>query len=567
MDSNRENDSIVNGSNSGGGDRSSSSINSNSTVTNERVPRGRFLYADYTPLEDDDRNVIETLKAFVSLASSLTRINTANQGLSAILDDSESLRARIISVIMQAKSSTASAIEEFEKRHPQIQESDMNSKDTLSLADSKVALMRSFDSEERDFLERQRKYKERVSSKRSRNEEEAVALLHTWLSNDYMNLPNPILTNLTVNAIVSLNPSVGRAPEKYGIRRLVSAILPDAKDNLVTRKNGDGGDANNDNDDDNNKDRPSDVLQFSYATGIDSIGLEFWNSRRKVSDLGIKEFMLPVGMKAPISEKLKQTFKFGLTDSQPIREPEFRKVDDYYIVRIELKDQKTLTLHLASDAMSPYSHLFVITYNLDDGGIFETGRSTITATAPTATTIDAAKVTPSSAPGKLQSAQKKRPRIDYKTANADGSSSESTDLLQNSEIEKMSDLSTLALLGKTILLKLSNILDDPMTILSKGKLEFLRVQRNTIAATIAGTPDRVAIDFAGLFNFLLLVAAEFHPTLRKLRERTPLKEEIIIRQELPEGKRREYAVRLDDLRSKLTDSPYGRQILEKLLGS
>jgi hypothetical protein len=231
-------------------------------------------------------------------------------------------------------------------------------------------------------------------------------------------------------------------------------------------------------------------------------------------------------MKAPISEKLKQTLKLGLGE-KPAREPDFRKVDDYYIAAAELRAGKALTLQLASDMA--LSNLFRITY--DVASLTERG-STVAV----------------------------RPRVDYYKKEDGGQTSEFVDLLAIAEIQGVADVSKIMLLGVAVLSKM-RMLGDPATVLSRGQLQSLEVEEKKIVS--AGEPQ--SLDFEGLFQFLRLVASCFTPTLQKLKEKTPVKDEIIIRQELAVGgQRKEHSVRLEHLRSQLASDIHGKKILDVL---
>jgi hypothetical protein len=56
------------------------------------------------------------------------------------------------------------------------------------------------------------------------------------------------------------------------------------------------------------------------------------------------------------------------------------------------------------------------------------------------------------------------------------------------------------------------------------------------------------------------------PSVKKLKEKTPVKDELIIRQELQGGQRKEFAVRLDDLMSNLQETSFGKSVSGILLG-
>lgn len=205
--------------------------------------------------------------------------------------------------------------------------------------------------------------------------------------------------------------------------------------------------------------------------------------------------------------------------------------------------EKTLTLHLSSDAaVIPGSELFKITYDAESltARIIEPGTSGTTPIIP--------------------------PRIEYFASNNDGHPSPITDLLQINEIARASDLSKIKLLGNAVLSKMS-ILTDPEVMASRGKLESLRMGKKDVILTRANdsAQQAVTVDFEHLFEFLQRVASYLRSVLNKLKEKTPMKDEIIMRQELEGGQRKEFTIRLDDLRSQLIyNTQYGKPILEAL---
>lgn len=469
---------------------------------------GHFLYADYSPL-DDDRNVIEMLKAFVSLTSGLIRLHTGRERMSSVLDDSDSLRNEILSAIKEIRSHTTSSIENYRERNSEALATELREDSSTLLKETQSTLITLLNDTEVNFADRHQKYKENIAGKIKENDDRAVALVQEWLSKDYLNLPRPVLSNLTSTVVASLGPS--GSLEQYSIQRVASSALSKAEEREETN-----------------------ALRFSYTTRIEAKDLEFWNYKRKISELGIRELMLPAGLKASISEKFKQTFKFG-QKGEPAREPDFRKVDDYYVVHAELQGHKSLLVQVAADVGLLDNNLFTITYAVDS--LSEPhAHSSSSRTQPS----------------------ELRPKIDYR-ATDNGQISEITDLLQMGEIERMSDLPKIRLLGTAILSKMG-ILTDHATIASRGQLESL----STDDAEIIKSARTQKVDFVRLFEFLGLVASIFRPTLNKLREKTPMKDEIILRQELPGGQRKEFTIRLEDLRSQLGDEKYGKPVLTTL---
>lgn len=113
-----------------------------------------------------------------------------------------------------------------------------------------------------------------------------------------------------------------------------------------------------------------------------------------------------------------------------------------------------------------------------------------------------------------------------------------------------------------------NILTDLEVIASRGKLESLRMEeKDAIIRLELSTQQSAAgaVNFEHLFEFLQRVASSLYPALDKLKEKTLVKDEIIMRQELEGGQRMEFTVKLDDLRSQLINNvQYGKPISDAL---
>src|SRR6185436_6483424 len=145
------------------------------------------------------------------------------------------------------------------------------------------------------------------------------------------------------------------------------------------------------------------------------------NFKRNVTDLGIKDLMLPIGMKAPVSEKIKNSFRFGSRkDVEVMKEPEFVKADEYYLVSASLQAEKILVVELVRDpSKNQGGDLFRLAYDVDN---LSNSRES------------------AGASGGL--------KIDYVLG--EGLETES-DLLQIADIRSQADLSKIRLLGIAIL--------------------------------------------------------------------------------------------------------------------
>lgn len=463
--------------------------------------QGRFMYADYSPLEDD-RNLVEIIKDFVALASRIGRLDVNNRKLSSLASDSDRLRQDIISAIKHIKTNTTYTMEKFHDEHADVLSNELLTKGAALLMDTKKSLSDLLANTETGFDEQHSKYREKISARIGENNATASNLVQAWLSGDIRNLPRTILSQMNVTITASLDKT-GKNYEL--IRNARSASVVDASEQ-----------------------NESAALQFSYSFRIDPTDLEFWNFRRNVAELGIKDLMLPTGMKAPVSEKIKQKFRFGSRkDAEVMKEPEFVKADNYFLVSATLSGDRTLVIELVREPSSQEADAFKISYDI--AGLVQQNMEGATG-----------------------------PRIDY-TSKEDGNTETESDLLQIAEVKNASDLSKIRLLGAAVLAR-SRALQDPQLLSSRSKLVELKIRNDDLVI-----PARLEDgNYESLFAFLESIAESYSPFVKSMQDKTPVKGELTLKEEIGGGQRKEYSVRVEDLKSQLSDTESGKAVASAL---
>jgi hypothetical protein len=458
------------------------------------------MYADYSPLEDD-RNLVDVIKEFVALVSRIGRLDVNNRKLSSLASDSDRLRQDIIASIKHIKTDTTFTMEKFHDEHADLLSNELLTKGAALLLDTKRSLSDLLANTESGFDEQHSKYREKITARVVENNSAASTLVQGWLSGDHRSLPRTILSHLDVTISVLLDKKTGK---NYDIVRSASSatvVDPGAESNSAG------------------------ALQFAYSFRIDPTELEFWNFRRNITELGIKDLMLPIGMKAPVSEKIKQKFRFGShKDAEVNKEPEFVKADGYYLVSVTLQGGKTLALELSRNGSgSQDTDIFRIAYDI----------ASLTEQNPDRATL---------------------PRIDYTSMEENNPATES-DLLQIAEIKANSDIPKLRLLGAAVLSR-SRTLQDPQLVGSRGKLVELRIHNEDVIIPSALQEG----DYSSLFKFLGSIAQSYSPFVKKMQEKTPVKGELTLREELGGGQRKEYSVRVEELRTQLRETENGKSV-------
>ena len=76
-------------------------------------------------------------------------------------------------------------------------------------------------------------------------------------------------------------------------------------------------------------------------------------------------------------------------------------------------------------------------------------------------------------------------------------------------------------------------------------------------------------NLVGFFVFYKYVYSHsfdrFTPFVKKLKEKTPIKGELILREEVEKGQRKEFTISLDDLKSQLMDTHYCGKAVSDIL--
>lgn len=473
-----------------------------------------FLYADYSPL-GDHRNIIEMLKDFVSLTGRLIQIQTNNEKMASLLNNAESLSQDVMHTVNQIRTNTKHAVQWFHDKYPDALETGLHTSSAALLDDGSKSIFSLLGSTEAGFEEQRKKYTDEIMSRIRENHASAANLMQSWLARDYKNFPAALFKSFSTQVTININPV---NPKVYSAHRKTSSTKQLTTRNQVhTKEEG--------------------IMQLSYMFRLGTSEMEFWSNPRKVSEFGIKDLLMPAGMKAPISKKLQQALRLGnRKNSDLVKKPEFIKVDDYYLLSAILDGEKTLSIRLGPDLSKPDHDFFEIAYDI----------SKISNSHP-----------------HLEQAQgphhRSRLKINYKSRK-NSASSDAVDILHISEIAQATDFSKILFCGTAILEKLK-ILENTNIVASTGQLELLEVNDSHILKL----DEMRKIEFTLLFDMLNFVAYYFAPLVKSLKEKTPVDGELILRQDGENGNRREFSVKLGDLKSQLPNAHYcGRKVADTL---
>src|SRR5829696_3178157 len=480
---------------------------------------GRYLYADYTPLEQNI-DFLSHLKDFTSLSDIIFQAHNDFEHLRAVLANAESLESEIVSNIDQLSSALGDIFGNFGIRYNEpLRErySIPTEADPFVIASS---TLRSNIIHSREvFLKQSDSYRRYIYSRIEGSLSSALEPLNELLSKGYEKLPFVLTSNLQKGLQISIDNTFGDN-KHYNI--MLTNTLPQNVSNLSENS----------------------ATSISYSLSIRSTEIEFWNQRRKVSDFGLKDIMIPVGLRTPITKKLKKSLDFlpGIDkEAKSQRAPKFVNVEDYYLYSANTDGKENLLVVLVDNPSKPDDDLIQIKYRISELNHHD-GRTAATTTNP-------ADV--SAKPRTHYLEYNKLPRIDF-TSSEQG---KVQDILGIKDIAEATDIPEILLLGRAILDKIELILHhEPSQLALYSKLSSIRVDDKDAlvvdeskSSISLGNSNIVAYDPSLVTIFLEITAKYYSPIIRKLKEKSPMKNELILRFENADGSREEHSLGIEEL--------------------
>jgi hypothetical protein len=499
---------------------------------------GRYLYADYTPLEQNI-DFLSHLKDFTSLSDIIFQAHNDFEHLRAVLANAESLESEIVSNIDQLSSTLGDIFGNFGIRYNEpLRErySIPTEADPFVIASS---TLRSNIIHSREvFLKQSDSYRRYIYSRIEGSLSSALEPLNELLSKGYEKLPYVMTSNLQKGLQISIDNTFGDN-KHYNI--MLTNTLPQNGSNLSENS----------------------ATSISYSLSIRSTEIEFWNQRRKVSDFGLKDIMIPVGLKTPITKRLKKSLDFlpGLDkEMKNQRAPRFVNVEDYYVYSANTDGKENLLVVLVDNPSKLDDNLIHIKYRISELSRDDSNNADAAATTNAAGT--------SARPRTHYLEYNKLPRIDF-TSSEQG---KVQDILGIKDIAEATDIPEIMLLGRAILDKIELIIHhEPSQLALYSKLSSIRVEDKDALVIDAskssisvGNSNIVAYDPSLVTTFLEIIAKYYSPIIRKLREKSPMKNELILRFENADGSREEHSLGIEELNFLLKRTDGGKKIARAL---
>ena len=496
----------------------------------------RYLYADYTPIEQNI-DFLSELKNFANLCDTIFRAHNNFEFLRTVLANAESFESEILSNIDQLSSTIVEVFGNFNtryneplrKRYPLPSQADPFVIATSSL---KTSIIHSREV----FLKQSDNYRRYVYSRIEDSLGSALEALNELLSKGHEKLPHTMTSNLEKGLQISVDDTYG--DNKHYNILMTNRLSLDSSSTF-------GG-----------------TNFISYSLSIRSTELEFWNQRRKVSDFGLKNVMIPVGLRTPITKKLKRSLDFlpGLDKEPGIqRKPRFVNVESYYVYSASTDGRENLLLSLVDDPSKPDDNLIQIKYRMT-GISHDSGNDTKNNNNNNQISFENSRT--------RYLDHNRVPRIDF-TSSEEG---KVQDVLEIKDIAQATDIAQIMLLGRALLDKMYLVLHyEPSRLALYSKLYSIRVDDKDALVVDAskssislGNSNIVAYD-PKLVSLFLEIIAKYHlPMVRKLKEKSPMKNELILRFENADGSREEHSLRIDELIAIFKRTEDGRKIASAL---
>src|SRR5918998_2318273 len=501
-------------------------------TVNSSSKRGRYLYADYSPLEENI-DFLSQLRDFSSLSDMIFQAHNDFEQLRSVLANAESLESEILSKIDQLINTIGDTFSNFGSRHNEpLRErySIPTEADPFVIASS--TLRSNIIHSKEVFLKQSDSYRRYIYSRIEGSLSSALEPLNELITKSYEKLPHTMTSSLQKGLKISIDDSFGDS-KHYNIV-LINTLPPDSS-NISEN-----------------------TIFLSYSLSVRSTEIEFWNQRRKVSDFGLKDIMIPVGLKTPLTTKLKKSFDFlpGLDkEMKSQRAPKFVNVQDYYLYSANTDGKENLMVVLADNPSKLDDNLIQIKYRISELNLNDS-------TAVTNTNGASAK------PRTHYLEYNKLPRIDF-TSSEQG---KVQDILGIKDIAEATDIPEILLLGRAILDKIELILHHESSQLALySKLSSIRVDDKdavvvdaTKSSISLGNSNIVAYDPSLVTIFLEITAKYFSPIIRKLKEKSPMKNELILRFENADGSREEHSLGIEELNFLLKKTNGGKKIARAL---
>lgn len=490
-------------------------------MTNSNLKAGRYLYGDYSVFEEN-KNFIYLLKDHISLVNNILINHNKINELEELDEEIYKFHKNIQNHFADFTKSIESTIFDFYSLHHLNVLHVLNEKSNQSknFFDTKQSFLNSLQNIEKDYTGNMKKYQDDINIKIKDHLGHLVELFQIWLVKASGNFPSSLIEKS--ENIIEIK--FAGTEDKNSVINITNSI------NL------------------NNNGLNESISKMITYCFLKQSSLQDLFPQRKLADFNFKNFTFPIGYKVSISDKLKKSFKLSSKNQTNIhstdKEPNTISLDNYYLSHIRLEKNKSLVIEITNeDSEIKSGRILQIHLNLLDNDIDKY----------LIETFNKQKLKENEKNDLLQIYY----LADNKKININAILIDFFDFVDFKKLFRFC-LFILNTLEKVI---------DPLNLSSDFKLEYIKFNDKKIIDVLRDKDqkkDKIYYDKSLILLILKIVSLHIAPIVIKIRDKSPVKGELMLRYELEGQPRNEFVLKENDLIAQLNNFEEGKKFMEIL---
>lgn len=500
----------------------SNSINIIENLSDSNNKMGRYLYGDYS-IFDENKNFIHILKDYVSIINNILTIYNKINELEELEEETYKFQKNIQNKFTDFTKSIESTIFDFYSLHHSkvLKVLNETSNESKKFFDTKNSLLNSVQGIETEYTRNMKKYQEEINNKINDYLKNLIKLFQIWLAKGSANLPTSLVENLENTLEIRFIDTEGR----NSVINTSNSIILNSYDLNKSIRN---------------------IITYSFSK---QGSLHELFSRRKLADFNFTNINFPIGYKVSISDKLKRSFKLSSKieeNKQKLdKEPENIPLDNYYLSYIRLERNKKLVLGITNENTDIKSDkLIEINLILSNNDIRKT-------------------LTDSINKHELKDNIKKNDLLQIFYSANDEKRNINTVLIDFFDFIDFKKIFSFCFF---IIDTLEKII-DPLNLSNNFKLEYIKFNDKKVVDCYFDKDqkkDKIYYDKILILLFMEIIAQHISPIINRIRDKSPVRGELILRYEMEGHPRNEFVVKDRDIIDQLNNFEEGKKIMEIL---
>ncbi len=462
------------------------------------ISDGRYLYGDYSPI-NPNLNLLDLISDFISTTENVLQIHQHISTLESLLTEITDFEEIILTKYRDFEEGIKESINNFNIKNS------IKFKDLISIKQINENWI------DEEIFTGQMKESE-IYHKKIFNENKLLikSQIMEYSKNSFLLLQLWLLNESSPFKLSDKNSSI------FDIRLIIDNNKEIYQSSLIYQLIG------------QNYDISKNMEKIQCSLHLNPIG-KFGNGKIKLLDIFLTPILIPVGFKRSISNKIKNSFRLVTNEIVNIDEPEYISITNFFVVNIR-KEFDSISLILSNEPTQVNQKIIKIIFDINWNPLpFETST-------------------------KDDNYQGKKPLIYYK-----GNGKTQKEVEISHEFNKFIDLK--------LMIKLKNYLNDVVkawntneNILTNGQLHSLEYINNK-HVILEQQNNGSLYDKDMVMDFLENSAYFFTNIIKTITEKSPVKNELLIRYEEKDKPRKEFVIKTNDLAKQLSNSDEGKEIL------